>query len=138
MIVIEIVIVIVIRIVIKIVIIAIIASIVIITTIVITVIITIIAIIVILVMTMITMTSSRERLSSSTVLLLAFTAKNLRYFYVRSNAVILKCDWKQKEVETPGLLTLPDGTPPLGKIRPIEINIKNIITFELVMVFKLV
>ena len=101
MIVIEIVIVIVIRIVIKIVIIAIIASIVIITTIVITVIITIIAIIVILVMTMITMTSSRERLSSSTVLLLAFTAKNLRYFYVRSNAVILKCDWKQKEVETP-------------------------------------
>lgn len=39
----------------------------------------------------------REPVSSSTVLLLAFTAKNLRYFYVRSNAVILKCDWKQKE-----------------------------------------
>jgi len=40
----------------------------------------------------------RERISSSTVLLLAFTAKNLRYFYVRRNAIILKCDWKQKEV----------------------------------------
>merc|ERR1711973_190958 len=41
---------------------------------------------------------TRERISSSTVLLLAFTAKNLRYFYVRRNAIILKCDWKQKEV----------------------------------------
>ena len=40
----------------------------------------------------------RERVSSSTILLLAFTAKNLRYFYVRKNAIILKCDWKQKEV----------------------------------------
>jgi len=40
----------------------------------------------------------RERISSSTVLLLAFTAKNLRYFYVRRNAIILKCDWRQKEV----------------------------------------
>jgi len=40
----------------------------------------------------------RERVSSSTILLLSFTAKNLRYFYVRKNAIILKCDWKQKEV----------------------------------------
>jgi hypothetical protein len=35
----------------------------------------------------------RERISTSTVLLLAYTGKNLRYFYVRRNAVILKCDW---------------------------------------------
>lgn len=34
-----------------------------------------------------------ERVSTATVLLLAFTGKNLRYFYVRGNAVILKCDW---------------------------------------------
>ena len=40
----------------------------------------------------------RERVSSSTVLLLAFTAKNLRYFYVRKNAIILKSDWPQKPV----------------------------------------
>ncbi|KAK7872795.1 hypothetical protein R5R35_011919 [Gryllus longicercus] len=35
----------------------------------------------------------RERISTSTVLLLAHTARNLRYFYVRRNAVILRCDW---------------------------------------------
>ena len=35
----------------------------------------------------------RERISSSTVLLLAYTAKNLRYFYVRKNAIILRSDW---------------------------------------------
>ncbi len=35
----------------------------------------------------------RERISSSTVLLLAYTGKNLRYFHVRRNAVILRCDW---------------------------------------------
>ena len=53
----------------------------------------------------------RERISSSTVLLLAFTAKNLRYFYVRRNAIILKCDWKQKEV----FLSLwPHSFPPLS------------------------
>lgn len=34
-----------------------------------------------------------ERISTCTVLLLAFTAKNLRYFYVRGNAVIIRCDW---------------------------------------------
>ena len=33
------------------------------------------------------------RISSSTVLLLAYTGKNLRYFYVRRNAVILRSDW---------------------------------------------
>ena len=35
----------------------------------------------------------RERISTSTVLLLAKTAQNLRQFHVRRNAVILKCDW---------------------------------------------
>ncbi len=35
----------------------------------------------------------RERISSATVLLLAYTGKNLRYFHVRRNAVILRCDW---------------------------------------------
>lgn len=35
----------------------------------------------------------RERVSSATVLLLAYTGKNLRYFYVRRNAIVLKCDW---------------------------------------------
>ena len=33
----------------------------------------------------------RERVSSSTVLLLAYTGKNLRYLHVRRNAIILKC-----------------------------------------------
>ena len=37
----------------------------------------------------------RERISSATVLLLAYTGKNLRYFHVRRNAIILKCEWKQ-------------------------------------------
>ena len=40
----------------------------------------------------------RERISSSTVLLLAYTAKNLRYFHIRRNAVILKCDWPKSPV----------------------------------------
>jgi len=35
----------------------------------------------------------RERISSSTVLLLAYTGKNLRYLHLRRNAIILKCDW---------------------------------------------
>ena len=35
----------------------------------------------------------RERISSSTVLLLAYSGKNLRYFHVRRNAIILKCEW---------------------------------------------
>ena len=35
----------------------------------------------------------RERVSSATVLLLAYTGKNLRYFHVRRNAIILRCDW---------------------------------------------
>lgn len=35
----------------------------------------------------------RERISSSTVLLLAYTGKNLRYFNVRKNGVFLRCDW---------------------------------------------
>ena len=39
-----------------------------------------------------------ERISSSTVLLLAYTAKNLRYLHIRRNAVILKCDWPKSPV----------------------------------------
>ena len=35
----------------------------------------------------------REIISSCTVLLLAYSGKYLRYFHVRRNAVILKCDW---------------------------------------------
>uniref|UniRef100_A0A6A7FS53 F-box/LRR-repeat protein 21 n=1 Tax=Hirondellea gigas TaxID=1518452 RepID=A0A6A7FS53_9CRUS len=35
----------------------------------------------------------RERISTSTVLLLAHTAKNLHLFHVRRNAVILRMDW---------------------------------------------
>ena len=35
----------------------------------------------------------RERISSATVLLLAYTGTNLRYLYVRRNAIVLKCDW---------------------------------------------
>jgi len=35
----------------------------------------------------------RERISSSTVLLLAYSGKNLRYFHVRRNAIMLKCEW---------------------------------------------
>ena len=35
----------------------------------------------------------RERMSSATILLLAFFGKNLRYFYARKNSIVLKCDW---------------------------------------------
>ncbi|KAL9918892.1 F-box only protein 39 [Glossina fuscipes fuscipes] len=35
----------------------------------------------------------REKVSTSTVLLLARTAQNLRHFYVRRFAVVLRCDW---------------------------------------------
>ncbi|XP_044726796.1 uncharacterized protein LOC123290606 [Chrysoperla carnea] len=37
----------------------------------------------------------RERVSTATVLLLAFNAKNLIHFYIRRNAVILRADWPQ-------------------------------------------
>ncbi|XP_069703251.1 uncharacterized protein [Periplaneta americana] len=37
----------------------------------------------------------RERISTATVLLLAHTARNLQYLFVRRNAVILRCDWPQ-------------------------------------------
>nr|CAD7589791.1 unnamed protein product [Timema genevievae] len=43
----------------------------------------------------------RERISTSTVILLAYTAKNLLYFYVRRNAVILRCDWPENPEWTP-------------------------------------
>ncbi|XP_022918109.1 uncharacterized protein [Onthophagus taurus] len=36
-----------------------------------------------------------ERISTSTVLLIARTAKNLKHLYIRGNAVIKKCDWPQ-------------------------------------------
>ncbi|CAL4115806.1 unnamed protein product, partial [Meganyctiphanes norvegica] len=35
----------------------------------------------------------RENVSTATVLLIAYTAKNLQYFYVRCNAIVLKADW---------------------------------------------
>lgn len=35
----------------------------------------------------------RERISTSTVLLIAKYAQNLRTFYVRRNAVVLRCEW---------------------------------------------
>ncbi|XP_042216474.1 F-box only protein 39-like isoform X2 [Homarus americanus] len=35
----------------------------------------------------------REKVSTATVLLVAHTAKNLMYFYLRRNAIILKADW---------------------------------------------
>jgi F-box protein 39 len=38
----------------------------------------------------------REKLSAATVILLAFTGKNLRNFHVRKNAILLKCDWPRK------------------------------------------
>ncbi|KAJ9600397.1 hypothetical protein L9F63_009325 [Diploptera punctata] len=37
----------------------------------------------------------RERICTGTVLLIAHTAHNLRYLYVRRNAVKLRCDWPQ-------------------------------------------
>lgn len=35
----------------------------------------------------------RERISTATVLLLAYTGQNLRFLHVRRNAVILRRDW---------------------------------------------
>jgi len=35
----------------------------------------------------------REKVSTSTLLLIARTAKNLQHLYVRRFAVILRCDW---------------------------------------------
>lgn len=35
----------------------------------------------------------REKISTSTVILLAKAAQNLRTFYVRRNAVTIRCDW---------------------------------------------
>ncbi|KAK7069064.1 hypothetical protein SK128_017452 [Halocaridina rubra] len=43
----------------------------------------------------------REKISTATVLLLAYTAKNLHYFYVRRNAIILKADWPYNPDWTP-------------------------------------
>lgn len=36
-----------------------------------------------------------EWISTTTLLLIATTARNLRYLYVRREAVIKKCDWPQ-------------------------------------------
>ncbi|KAK5644515.1 hypothetical protein RI129_005815 [Pyrocoelia pectoralis] len=36
-----------------------------------------------------------ERISTATLLLIAFTARNLRYLHVRGNAVLKRCDWSQ-------------------------------------------
>ncbi|XP_069997731.1 F-box only protein 39 isoform X1 [Penaeus vannamei] len=35
----------------------------------------------------------REKISTATVLLLVYTAKNLQFLYVRRNAILLKADW---------------------------------------------
>ena len=35
----------------------------------------------------------REKISTATVILLARTGQNLKQFYIRRNAVILRCDW---------------------------------------------
>ena len=42
--------------------------------------------------------SGMDTIVSSTVLLLAYTGRNLRYFHVRRNAIILKCDWPRSPV----------------------------------------
>ncbi|XP_054272004.1 uncharacterized protein LOC128992449 [Macrosteles quadrilineatus] len=44
----------------------------------------------------------RERISTSTVLLLADVGKNLRHLYIRRNAVILRCDWPRNPEWSPG------------------------------------
>lgn len=36
-----------------------------------------------------------ERISTATALLLAYTARNLKYLFIRGNAVIIRCDWPQ-------------------------------------------
>ncbi|XP_044271820.1 uncharacterized protein LOC123015857 isoform X1 [Tribolium madens] len=36
-----------------------------------------------------------ERISTATALLLAYTGKNLKYLFIRGNAVIIRCDWEQ-------------------------------------------
>jgi hypothetical protein len=46
----------------------------------------------------------RERISSGTVLLLAYTAANLRFFHVRRNAIILKCEWPKNLVRNATVL----------------------------------
>ncbi len=46
----------------------------------------------------------RERISSGTVLLLAYTAANLRFFHVRRNAIILKCEWPKNPVRNATVL----------------------------------
>lgn len=37
----------------------------------------------------------RERISTATVLLMAHTARNLHYLFIRRNGVILRCDWSR-------------------------------------------
>ncbi|KAB7507701.1 hypothetical protein Anas_03379 [Armadillidium nasatum] len=47
----------------------------------------------------------REKISTSTVLLLTYTAKNLQYLFVRKNALILKADWPCSPDWTPEFYT---------------------------------
>lgn len=47
----------------------------------------------------------REKISTATVLLLAYTAKNLQFFYVRRNAILLKSDWPMHPEWTPEFYT---------------------------------
>nr|XP_045596063.1 F-box only protein 39-like isoform X1 [Procambarus clarkii] len=47
----------------------------------------------------------REKISTATVLLVAYTAKNLHYYYIRRNAIILKADWPCNPDWTPEFCT---------------------------------
>lgn len=47
----------------------------------------------------------REKVSTATVLLVAYSAKNLHYFYIRRNAIILKADWPLNPDWTPAFYT---------------------------------
>lgn len=38
-----------------------------------------------------------ERISTSTALLLAYHGRNLKWLYIRGNAVIIRSDWKQAQ-----------------------------------------
>ncbi|XP_069187995.1 uncharacterized protein [Procambarus clarkii] len=47
----------------------------------------------------------REKVSTATVLLIAHSAKNLQFFYVRRNAILLKADWPMNPNWTPVFYT---------------------------------
>ncbi|XP_042216465.1 uncharacterized protein LOC121862332 isoform X2 [Homarus americanus] len=47
----------------------------------------------------------REKVSTATVLLLTYSAKNLHFFYIRRNAILLKADWPMNPDWTPEFYT---------------------------------